>query len=133
MEFNIRKLNPSDYEEVLVGWWKDWGWKAPPIDFLPENGEGGLMVLHNDIPVCAGFVYVGNSKVGWVEWIISDKKYKDKRKEVLNLLLDALILSCKNMKMKYIFATNNNQSLINMFINKEFIKGSQTTELIKTI
>jgi len=24
MEFNIKELNPSDYEDVLVGWWKDW-------------------------------------------------------------------------------------------------------------
>ena len=42
MDFSIRKLEPSDYEEVLVGWWKDWGWQAPAQDFLPENGEGGL-------------------------------------------------------------------------------------------
>ena len=32
MEFNIRKLNPSDYDDVLVGWWKDWGWTPPAKD-----------------------------------------------------------------------------------------------------
>ena len=52
MDFSIRKLNPSDYEDVLVGWWKDWGWQAPAKDFLPDNGEGGMMVLLEDRPVC---------------------------------------------------------------------------------
>lgn len=29
MEFNIRLLNESDYDETLVKWWKDWRWQAP--------------------------------------------------------------------------------------------------------
>jgi len=133
MEFNIRQLNPSDYDDVLVGWWKDWGWEAPAKDFLPENGEGGLMVLDNDKPVCAGFLYISNSKVAWVEWIISDKNYKEKRTKALNLLLEGLILTSKNLKMKYIFATNNNQHLIKKFLDLGFKKGGTTTELIKVI
>ncbi len=63
MEFDIRKLNSTDYDEVLVGWWKDWGWEPPAKDFLPDDGEGGFLVLDEDIPVCAGFIYVTNSKV----------------------------------------------------------------------
>ena len=39
MEFNIRKLNSTDYDSVLVGWWKDWGWELPAKDFLPDDGE----------------------------------------------------------------------------------------------
>ena len=74
MDFSIRKLEPSDYEDVLVGWWKEWGWQAPAQDFLPENGEGGLMVMVDNKPVCAGFMYITNSKVSWVDWIISDNK-----------------------------------------------------------
>ena len=37
MEFGIRKLNPSDYEDVLVKWWKDWGWQAPAKDFFTRE------------------------------------------------------------------------------------------------
>ena len=83
MEFNIRKLNPSDYEDVLVKWWKDWNFEPPSKSFLPDQGEGGLMVLLNDKPVCAGFIYFTNSKVSWIEWIISDKNHRMKRKECL--------------------------------------------------
>ena len=133
MEFNIRKLNPSDYDDILVGWWKDWGWTPPAKDFLPENGEGGFIVLDKDTPVCAGFLYITNSSVAWVEWIISNKNYKKSRAEALDLLLDRLILTTNKLKMKYVFATNDNKSLINKFINKGFKKGSNTTELIKVL
>jgi len=90
------------------------------------------MVLDDTKPVCAGFLYISNSKVAWVEWIISDKNYKKKDK-ALNLLLDTLILTSKNLNMKYIFATNDNKTLIKRFVGKGFQKGSTTTELIKVI
>ncbi len=134
MDFSIRKLNPSDYEDVLVGWWKDWGWQAPAKDFLPDNGEGGMMVLLEDRPVCAGFIYLtSNANIAWIEWIISDKNYKEERSKAISLLLDTLILTSEKIKIKYVFATNDNKNLINTFINKGFRKGSITTELIKKI
>ena len=56
MEFNIRQLNPSDYDDILVGWWKDWGWKDAPLkDFLPNDGQGGVIVFDKDIPVLRRF------------------------------------------------------------------------------
>ena len=135
MEFNIRTLNSSDYEDTLVGWWNDWGWKeAPAKDFLPDEGKGGLIVLDGSKPVCAGFVYISsNANVAWIEWIISDKKVKKNRQEALNYLIETLILYCKQIDMKYILANNNNQHLIKKFLDLGFTQGSQTTELIKKI
>ena len=74
-----------------------------------------------------------NSSVAWVEWIISNKNYGKNRAEALDLLLDRLVLTTEKLKMKYVFATNDNKSLINKFINKGFKKGSNTTELIKVL
>lgn len=134
MDFSIRKLKTSDYNDVLIRWWKDWGWQAPAKDFLPDNGEGGMMVLLEDRPVCAGFIYLtSNSNIAWIEWIISDKNYKEERSKAISLLLDTLILTSEKIKIKYVFATNDNKNLINTFINKGFRKGSITTELIKKI
>ena len=73
MGLTIRPLIDEDYDTILVEWWKDWSWESPTKDFLPENGSGGLMVMDNDIPVCAGFMYTTNSAVAWVDWIISNK------------------------------------------------------------
>ena len=76
MQLNIIPLEHYHYDTVLVQWWKDWGWVPPKRDILPNDGTGGMMVLDGKIPVCAGFMYATNSKVAWVDWIISNKQYK---------------------------------------------------------
>ena len=58
MELYIRELNETDYDEILVGWWKDWGWKPPQRDFLPNDGKGGIIIYDDETPVCAGFMYI---------------------------------------------------------------------------
>ena len=80
MKFTIRKLNKTDYEDTLVKWWSDWRWTAPRKDFLPDDGEGGFILYDGDIPVCAGYIYLTNSRVGWCDWIISNFEYKNKKK-----------------------------------------------------
>jgi hypothetical protein len=136
MELNIRNLNNNDYENILVGWWNDWGWKAPEKDFLPDDGEGGLIVYDDDIPICAGFIYVTNSKVAWVDWIISNKEYriKDKRKEAIKILIESLSNICKQTGSKYGYALIKNQSLIQVYKDLGWSKGDKyTSEMIKIL
>jgi hypothetical protein len=133
---NIRVLNENDYQEILVGWWSDWKWKAPSKDFLPDDGKGGLIVFDEDEPVCAGFVYVTNSKVAWVDWIISSKKYRKKphRKEAIKLLIDSLTNICKNTGNTYGYALIKNQSLIDVYKELGYVKGdSYVGEMIKLL
>jgi hypothetical protein len=136
MEFNIKPLGETDYEDILVGWWKDWKWTPPPKDFLPSDGKGGVMVLDNDIPVCAGFVYMTNSKVAWVDWIISNKEYKKKpqRKEALDLLITTLTNICKDTGNKYCYALIKNKSLIKTYETLGYTSAdSYTQEMIKAL
>ena len=136
MEFNIKPLGETDYEDILVGWWKDWKWTPPLKDFLPSDGKGGVMVLDNDIPVCAGFVYMTNSKVAWVDWIISNKEYKKKpqRKEALDLLITTLTNICKDTGNKYCYALIKNKSLIKTYETLGYNSAdSYTQEMIKAL
>jgi hypothetical protein len=136
MEFNIKPLGETDYEDILVGWWKDWKWTPPLKDFLPSDGKGGVMVLDNDIPVCAGFVYMTNSKVAWVDWIISNKEYKKKpqRKEALDLLITTLTNICKDTGNKYCYALIKNKSLIKTYETLGYTSAdSYTQEMIKVL
>jgi hypothetical protein len=136
MEFNIKPLGETDYEDILVGWWKDWKWTPPLKDFLPSDGKGGVMVLDNDIPVCAGFVYMTNSKVAWVDWIISNKEYKKKpqRKEALDLLITTLTNICKDTGNKYCYALIKNKSLIKTYETLGYTSAdSYTQEMIKAL
>jgi len=136
MKLNIRPLEESDYEQILVGWWKDWKWTPPPQDFLPDNGKGGLIVYDNETPVCAGFIYMTNSKVAWVDWIISNKKYidKPKRKSSLILLIDTLTNAAKNAGNKFTYALIKHDGLIKTYEKLGYTQGdSYTKEMIKLL
>jgi hypothetical protein len=136
MELEIRPLNETDYEETLVGWWEQWNWEPPAKDFLPDDGKGGMIVCDGDTPICAGFIYITNSKVSWVDWIVSNKEYriKDKRKEAIKLLIESLSNVCKNSGSKYGYALIKNQSLIQTYKDLGWSKGDgYTSEMIKIL
>lgn len=136
MEFNIRKLNEQDYDQTLVGWWKEWGWEPPQKDFLPDDGQGGIMVLDGDIPVCAGFLYITNSKAAWVDWIVSNKSYRIKpnRSMALELLIDTLTNTASNAGYKYAYALLKHSKLIETYEKLGYFKGDTcASEMIKIL
>ena len=135
-ELKVRQLNDTDYEDILVGWWKDWGWEAPQKDYLPNDGMGGIIVYDEDTPICAGFMYVTNSKVSWVDWIISSKTYniKPERQDAIKLLISSLTDFCKMSGSKYSYALIKNQVLIKTYEELGYVKGdSYTSEMIKIL
>jgi len=136
MELTIRQLNDNDYQDILVDWWTVWGWTAPEKDFLPDDGKGGYIVYDGDIPVCAGFIYITNSRVAWVDWIISNKDYreKEKRKKAITILIDTLTNLSKMSGSKYAYALIKNDSLIQTYESLGYVKGdSYTSEMIKLL
>ena len=136
MIFNLRPLNKDDYDKTLLGWWNEWGWEAPTKDFLPDNGKGGLIVLDGKTPVCAGFIYVTNSKVSWVDWIISNKNYRKypERKDALKVLIESLTNVCKDLGSKYTYALLKHEGLIKTYEEFGYTRGdSYTTEMIKAL
>ena len=136
MPFNIRPLNENDYDDVLLKWWQDWGWEAPTKDFLPDDAKGGIIVLDEEEPICAGFIYTTNSKVAWVDWIISNKEYRKKpqRAEAISLLVDTLTNICRNTGHKYVYALIKHQSLIETYKQIGYTEGDgYTHEMIKVL
>jgi hypothetical protein len=134
MELTIRQLNENDYQDILVDWWKQWGWTAPEKDFLPDDGMGGYIVYDEEIPICAGFIYVTNSRVAWVDWIISNKEYRGKRKEAITMLIETLTNLSKMSGSKYAYALIKNDSLIKTYEDLGYVKGdSYNSEMIKLL
>ena len=136
MKLNIKPLVYEDYDNHLVGWWKDWNWTPPTRDFLPQDGVGGMMVYDGDIPVCAGFLYNSNAKLAWGEWVISNKSYGkgDKRTQALVLLVETLTDMAKSLNKKYVYALIKNPSLAKVYKDLGYIEGdSYNTEMIKII
>ena len=134
MKFNTTPLQHEDYDNILKGWWKDWGWEAPSRDFLPQDGQGGIMVWDGDTPVCAGFLYNTNSKVAWVDWIISNKEYKESRKEALSILIQTLTSVAKNLDNKFAYALIKHNGLIGVYEQQGYSTGdSYNKEMIKAL
>lgn len=136
MKFNVRVLKENDYDDILVGWWEDWKWIPPVKDFLPLNGLGGIMVEWDGIPVCAGFIIQTNSKVAWIEWIVSNKNFKEKlhRKDALNLLVQTLTDVAKKTGSTYAYTILKSPSLINIYKNNGYLGTEQNiNEMIKKI
>tara|TARA_R110000744_G_scaffold286993_1_gene398245 strand:+ start:51 stop:461 length:411 start_codon:yes stop_codon:yes gene_type:complete len=136
MIFNVRVLNEEDYDTILLDWWKSWDWDAPQKDFLPDNGKGGIMILDGDTPICAGFIYVTNSSVSWIDWIISSKTYRKspQRADAISLLIDTLTNLAKKNGSKYCYALLKHKGLIETYKKLGYISGdSYTQEMIKKI
>jgi len=133
MALKIKPLSEKDYDEVLLGWWKSWRWSPPPKDFLPDRG---YMVYYNDEPICAGYMYVTNSNVVLLEWIVSSFSFKDKtiRKEALLTLIETVTSLAKSIDKKYVYSLLKNQPLINLYQELGFVKGGYNgQEMIKKI
>jgi len=115
MELKVRELRESDWE-TLVSWWSSWEeWKThPPKEILPLNGMGGLIIESDGQPIIAGFLYLTNSSIAWLEWIISDKNYRNKnKKEALELLINSLESIAKSTGAEMIFSVGKNKSVLN--------------------
>ena len=136
MELQTRKLNYDDYDNILTKWWSDWNWEAPSRDFLPENGEGGVIVFDGDEPICAGFIYMTNSKVSWVDWIVSSKTYRKKpfRQQAINLLIETLTNVCKSNGSKFSYALIKHKGLIGTYEKLGYTQADKyQTEVIKKL
>tara|TARA_R110002012_G_scaffold93710_6_gene227373 strand:+ start:291 stop:707 length:417 start_codon:yes stop_codon:yes gene_type:complete len=108
----FRPLNKEDYE-IICKWWKWWRWPIIPRVALPENGECGFMVEKNNKPIVSAFLYLTNSNVALLEWIVSNPDYReDDRKEAIELLIIEAEKACKEMGVASIFSLGRNKHLM---------------------
>ena len=94
------------------------------------------MVLWNDIPVCAGFVYLTNSKMCWIEWVISSRTFKgkEKRHAAILTLLSGLQEIAKTMGGEVAYALIKHEGLADKYESLGFVKGdTYNTEMIKVL
>ena len=131
---NTRTLTESDYE-ILSDWWKAWGWPVMAKDMLPDNGTGGIMVENEGENVVAGFLYWSNSKLVWLDWIISnpnaDKKIRKQAIEMLILTAEQMV---KDAGSKYIMSISRSNSLLKIHEKIGWsIDKTPSHEMIKVI
>ena len=131
---NTRTLTESDYE-ILTDWWKAWEWPVIVKDMLPDNGTGGIMIENEGENVVAGFLYWSNSKMVWLDWIISNPKTnRDIRQEAIKKLILTAESMTKEAGSKFMMSISRSNSLLK--IHKELgwtIDPDPSHEMIKAI
>jgi len=114
MELQVRALQESDWD-TLQEWWTKWEWPIVSKEMLPLNGCGGLIVCKGNIPVIAGFLYLTNSNIAWMEWIISNQDYREAdRKDALEMLILGLEEVALSVDKNIILSIGRNTGLIDM-------------------
>ena len=135
IDFKVRRISEGDYEVILSKWWKSWRWTPPAKDSLPENGLGGVIVSLDGVDICAGFLFLTNSKTAWCEYIVSNFEYKDKnRHDAIEFLIRVLTSMAEDRGYKYIYTSLKSKSLIEKYEACGYIVGSENcTEMMKIV
>ena len=89
-EYNIRPVKVEDYD-TLVAWWESYDHMlVPSMELLPENGQSGLVIEKEGRMISAAFVYLTNSDMGYIDFMVSDPNYKGRdRFEMITQLIQA--------------------------------------------
>ena len=129
-----RRLTYDDYE-TLVEWWSKWpDWVPLSRSLLPENGTGGIMIEKDNKPLVAGFLYGTNSKVAWMEWIVSDPSIKTDKSEAILLLISSLENWAIEGGFELILSVGKSKSLIDKHKKLGYtVDHTPSYEIIKKI
>ena len=108
---NIRKIELKDYE-YIDKWWIEQGYDAISKEILPMQGLGGLIV-EKEKPIAAAYLYLTNSKMGYIDNLISDPKYVSKdRFDVIANLMAACKKMAEDIGCLDIWAITNNKGIL---------------------
>ena len=94
-KINIRKIELEDYEYINK-WWIEQGFDVLHTDILPMGGLGGI-IIEKDKPIAVAYLYLTNSKMGYVDNLIADPNYKSKDR--FDIILK-LMMACIKMAKK---------------------------------
>tara|TARA_R110000851_G_C12721376_1_gene528517 strand:+ start:62 stop:514 length:453 start_codon:yes stop_codon:yes gene_type:complete len=87
MDIIVRAIKLDDYPE-LEKWWKTYDhhniYKNKSL--LPDNGLGGYVVVKEGRLIASCFLYLTNSAIGYIDYLVADPTYREEDR--LELLLD---------------------------------------------
>ena len=110
-KINIRKIELKDYE-YIDKWWVEQGFKALDKSILPMNGLGGIIIEKNK-PIAVGYLYLTNSKMGYIDNLIADPNYKSKdRFDIIIKLIQACRQMAKELGILDIWAITKSKGIL---------------------
>ena len=129
--YTIKEFDTDkDYDEYS-SWFKHLGFDAPTKNILSTLG----FTVKNDIDICSGFLYISNSSLAYIEFVIANPKAKrGDRKEAVSFLLTHLQELAKSKGYELIMIITATPGFSNNLVkNFGYIKGPKSIEHYKHI
>ena len=124
-EYNIRLIKLEDYSE-LEKWWKLYelqGIVIPKKSRLPNNGLGGFVVEKENKLIASAFLYLTNSTLGYVDYLIADPNYREEDRQQVLLDLASMVTSVAiENGCDAVWAYTCNQKLVDMAVDANAFK-----------
>jgi hypothetical protein len=129
--FDMRLYTPADYAFVKALWTAQ-KWTPVPEDMLPETGA---VISIDGKDVCAGFIYLSNSKTCWLEWLIADPTSdKETRSEGLDACISFLLNLASMHGAKYVIMSVMHPKLLPRLEKHGFIKTDENmTNMVRIL
>ena len=122
----VKNYNDSYYSQ-LQNWCEDRGFDAPDKEMLSDIG----FIIPD---VCVGFLYLTNSKVCYLETILSNPNSSDAlRDSSIDLIVEALIQKATILNYKLILSVTKLDCIVKRALEHGFTTSSKQTLLIKVI
>jgi len=110
----IRKFIAENDHATVAEWWQGHGWPVVPPHLLPPYG----IIVDG---LCAGWLYKTDSRIGWLEWVVSNPKAS--AREVYDgmvMMFDLLKEESKRRGDAAIFSALKSRGLIRFYKNQGF-------------
>ena len=117
-------LNFFPHHHEMVGrWWTAHKWPVIPIKSLPSIGR---IAYVDAMPVAAGFLYLTNSDLAWLEFVVTNPDAPLKaRHEGVKLIVENLVVQAKRCGARLVFTSAKSSGLISLMQKCGFQKSDE--------
>ena len=128
--FGVQAFDKEQHHAMVSAWWQAHKFGVIPKEYLPENG---LLLSDDSGPLAAGFVYRTDSKMGWLEFMVTNPEANPiRRVKALRQLIVSLSALADSLGIGMLFTSSDNAGLVRLLEGAEFRKGDTlTTQLMR--
>lgn len=133
-----RKIVSKQDIETVFDWWKQHGFEPIPMDNLPQNG--GYIVSNKGEDVISGWLYMTNSKIAMMEWVVDNpkaggdvKKGVELKRGAFEYLNQVLSIIAKERGADKLITYTPNKGFMNKLKKNGWKETETNTHLIKIL
>jgi hypothetical protein len=124
----IEKYVAEIHYPIVYHWWR--AQTGRTLDPAQISDDGCLVVAEDGRPICASWLYWGNSRLAHIGFTVANPKARPKEKIYsLNLAIQYLITRAKEVGMRIIVSNSDRPALTKLFQKAGFQTMEQHTSL----